>query len=158
MRQAAADITVLQNNDTLKVLINVLKTNVSACTSVGSGFYPQLARNFMDLLALYRTISQNINDAIVKQGIVAARTPLIRHMRAVKKEFLCLCQTYIQNAEDVDTVAKDLIPPLFDTILGDYNRTVEAARESQVLHTTAVIIEKLKVSIPPSPVYTHYWC
>lgn len=145
MRQAAADITVLQNNDTLKVLINVLKTNVSACTSVGSGFYPQLARNFMDLLALYRTISQNINDAIVKQGIVAARTPLIRHMRAVKKEFLCLCQTYIQNAEDVDTVAKDLIPPLFDTILGDYNRTVEAARESQVLHTTAVIIEKLKV-------------
>lgn len=147
MRQANMDPSSIMTAETLKTLGSVIKTNVAACKSVGVGFYPQLIRNFMDMLALYRAVSSAISEAVVQQGPVATRTPLIRYMRSIKKEILKLVQTYVEHAEDRQMVVRDLVPPLLDCILGDYSQTVASAREAEVLNVTATIIEQLKAGI-----------
>lgn len=45
-----------------------MKTNVAACTSIGSYFYPQIGRIYMDMLSMYRAVSQLISDSVVREG------------------------------------------------------------------------------------------
>jgi exportin-1 len=66
--QATANPAILQDGDTIKVIGNVMKTNVSACTSIGSYFYPQIGRIYLDMLSMYRATSQMISEAVAKEG------------------------------------------------------------------------------------------
>jgi exportin-1 len=50
MQQAASNVDVLGNPENVKIMSNILKTNVSACTSIGSFFLPQLGTLSLDLL------------------------------------------------------------------------------------------------------------
>ncbi|KAJ7483576.1 CRM1 C terminal-domain-containing protein [Mycena latifolia] len=143
MAQAAQSLDVLSSLDNIKVLSNVLKTNVAACTSVGSFFLPQVARIFIDMLGLYKTVSATISESIAQDGPVASKTPKIRQLRAVKKDILKLMETYIRAAEDLETVNANFMPLLLDAMLGDYNRNIPIAREPEVLHLMAVIIGRL---------------
>jgi exportin-1 len=68
MAQAAQSLDVLSSLDNIKVLSNVLKTNVYACTSIGSFYLPQIARNFVDMLGLYKTVSATISESIAQEG------------------------------------------------------------------------------------------
>lgn len=70
MAQAASNMDVLSSMENIKILSNVLKTNVSACTSIGSFYLPQIARNFLDMLGLYKAVSGIISEAVVTEGIV----------------------------------------------------------------------------------------
>ena len=45
-----------------------MKTNVSACTSIGSYFYPQIGRIYLDMLSMYRATSQMISEAVARDG------------------------------------------------------------------------------------------
>lgn len=45
-----------------------MKTNVAACTSIGSYFYPQIGRIYLDMLSMYRATSQMISDAVTREG------------------------------------------------------------------------------------------
>jgi exportin-1 len=56
--------------DNIKILSNVLKTNVSACTSIGNFYLPQLGRIFLDMLGLYKAVSGIISETIVKEGSI----------------------------------------------------------------------------------------
>lgn len=47
-----------------------MKTNVAACSSIGSYFYPQIGRIYMDMLSMYRAVSQLISDSVVREGIL----------------------------------------------------------------------------------------
>ncbi|KAJ7821373.1 CRM1 C terminal-domain-containing protein [Mycena olivaceomarginata] len=143
MAQAAQSLDVLSSLDNIKVLSNVLKTNVYACTSIGSFYLPQIARNFVDMLGLYKTVSATISESIAQEGPVASKTPKIRQLRAVKKDVLKLMETYIKAAEDLDSVNTHFIPLLLDAMLGDYNRNIAVAREPEVLHLMAVIVGRL---------------
>ncbi|KAF8210814.1 CRM1 C terminal-domain-containing protein [Mycena galopus ATCC 62051] len=143
MAQAAQSLDVLSSLDNIKVLSNVLKTNVYACTSIGSFYLPQIARNFVDMLGLYKTVSATISESIAQDGPVASKTPKIRQLRAVKKDILKLMETYIKAAEDLDSVNTHFIPLMLDAMLGDYNRNIPIARESEVLHLMAVIVGRL---------------
>jgi exportin-1 len=67
-------------------------------------------------------------------------------LRTIKKEILKLVDTYVRKAEDLDGVNKNLIPGLFDAILGDYSRNVPQARDAEVLNVVATIVSKLGVS------------
>ena len=96
------------------------------------------------MLALYRSMSSLINDSVVRQGLIATRTPKVRYMRAVKKEIVKIIQTYVESAEDPIVISRDYLPPLFDATLGDYGRMVPPARDAEVLSSTAAIIEKLR--------------
>lgn len=70
MAQAAQNLDVLSSADNIKILANVLKTNVSACTSIGSFYLPQIGRIFLDMLGLYKAVSSIISETIAKEGKV----------------------------------------------------------------------------------------
>lgn len=59
---------VLNNASQVKVLSHVLKTNVSACTSIGPGFISQLGRIYSDLLTLYRAVGVIVSQSVTEQG------------------------------------------------------------------------------------------
>jgi exportin-1 len=65
---ASADNSTLQNPETIKVIGNIMKTNVAACSSIGSYFYPQIFKIYMDMLSMYRATSQMISEAVQTQG------------------------------------------------------------------------------------------
>ena len=66
--QANQDPASLQDVDTIKVVGNIMKTNVSACTSIGSYFYPQIGRIYLDMLSMYRATSFMISEAVSRDG------------------------------------------------------------------------------------------
>lgn len=45
-----------------------MKTNVAACTSIGSYFYPQIGRIYLDMLNMYRASSGLIDEAVKRDG------------------------------------------------------------------------------------------
>jgi hypothetical protein len=145
MSQAVQNVNVLDTNDNVKILSNVLKTNVSACTSIGSFYLPQIGRIFMDMLGLYKAVSGIISETVARDGNIATKTPKIRQLRTVKKEILRLTETYLKRAEDLDAINQNFIPPLFDAILGDYTRNVPQARDAEVLNVMATIVARLGV-------------
>ncbi|KAF9009428.1 CRM1 C terminal-domain-containing protein [Cyathus striatus] len=149
MAQAAQNMDVLSSTDNIKILSNVLKTNVSACTSIGSFYLPQIGRIFLDMLGLYKAVSGIISETIVKEGLIATKTPKVRQLRTVKKEILKLMETYIKKAEDLEAVNANFMPPLLDAILGDYQRNVPAARDAEVLNVMATIIGRLGPLLTP---------
>ena len=68
MAQAAQSMDVLSSTDNIKILANVLKTNVAASTSIGSFYLPQIGRIFLDMLGLYKAVSHIISDTVAKEG------------------------------------------------------------------------------------------
>jgi exportin-1 len=68
MAQAASNVNVLDSTDNIKLLANVLKTNVSACTSIGTFYGPQIGRIFMDMLGLYKAVSGIISETVASDG------------------------------------------------------------------------------------------
>ncbi|KAF9533498.1 CRM1 C terminal-domain-containing protein [Crepidotus variabilis] len=149
MAQAAQNMDVLSSTDNIKILANVLKTNVAACTSIGSFYLPQLGRVFLDMLGLYKAVSGIVSDTVAKEGPVATKTPKVRQLRTVKKEVLKLMETYIKKAEDLEAVNANFMPPLLDAILGDYNRNTPAARDAEVLNVMATLIARLGPLLTP---------
>ena len=146
-------VSFLQNIDHLreievvKQLGNILKTNVRGCKSVGHPFVTQLGRIYLDMLNVYRCLSENISVAIAENGEIVTKQPLIRAMRTVKTETLRLISTWVSKSNDAKLVCDNFIPPLLDAVLGDYQRNVPNAREPEVLNTMATFVNKLEVCI-----------
>ncbi|CCA66905.1 probable CRM1-nuclear export factor, exportin [Serendipita indica DSM 11827] len=149
MIQATSNVDVLSNMDNVKVLNNIIKTNVAACVSIGTFFIPQISRNFVDMLELYKAVSSIISTSVATEGLIATKTPKIRGLRTIKKEILKLMETYIKKAEEVESVNQNLIPPLLDAILGDYNRNVPQARDAEVLNVMATITLRMGPLLTP---------
>ncbi|KAI0124924.1 CRM1 C terminal-domain-containing protein [Xylariales sp. AK1849] len=143
IRAATADPQVLQDADTIKIIGNIMKTNVSACSSVGPYFGPQIGRIYLDMLQMYRATSQLISEAVARDGDLAPRMPKVRGLRTIKKEILKLIETYVDKAEDLNAVRAQMVPQLLDSVLVDYNRNVPGARDAEVLKAMSTIISKL---------------
>ncbi len=79
-------------------------------------------------------------------GLIQTKTPRVRGLRTIKKEILKLIQTYVMKAEELQVVVDNLVPPLFDAVLADYQRNVEPARDAEVLSLMSSIVQKLGVS------------
>ncbi len=147
MLQAAQSVDVLGSMDNIKILANILKTNVAACASIGPFFLPQLGRVFMDMLGLYKAVSGIISTQVGSEGFIATKTPKVRALRTIKKEILKLMESYIKKAEDLDAIYANFIPPLLEAILGDYNRNVPPARDAEVLNVMAAVTNRLAVRL-----------
>ena len=143
-----------------------MKTNVSACSSVGSYFYPQIGRIYLDMLTMYRASSQLIDEAVKKDGMsghdlppqavtdmvsgnIATKMPRVRGLRTVKKEILKLISTYVEKADDLEMIHDRLVPGLLEAVLLDYRNNVPDAREAEVLNVMTMIIHKLHVRWSP---------
>ncbi|MCJ1255722.1 Karyopherin transporter [Lignoscripta atroalba] len=140
---ANQDPSILQDGDTIKVVGNIMKTNVAACSSIGSYFYPQIGRIYHDMLSMYRATSQMISDAVQRDGAIATKMPKVRGLRTIKKEILKLIDIYVQKADDLEMVNANIVPPLLDAVLVDYNRNHPDARDAEVLNVMTTIITKL---------------
>ncbi|KAJ3299754.1 Karyopherin transporter [Borealophlyctis nickersoniae] len=143
MQQATTDPTVLNNPENIKMLGNIMKTNVAACSSIGAPFICQIGRIYMDLLALYKAVSGLISQQVVMEGEIATKTPRVRGFRTIKREILKLVEKYVSKADDLAAVTTNMIPPLLETVLGDYARNVEPAKDAEVLNTMASIVGRL---------------
>lgn len=149
MQQATSGVDILSDGDNIKILGNVLKTNVAACVAIGPYFLPQLGRLWVDMLGLYGAASNNISEAVAQQGLVATKTPKVRALRTIKKEILKLVETYIKRAEDLEGTNANLIPGLLEAVLGDYQRNVPPARDAEVLNLMATIVGVLGPLLNP---------
>lgn len=148
INQAAKNVDVLKDHEAVKQLGSILKTNVRACKALGHPFVMQLGRIYLDMLNVYKVMSENISTAISLNGEVVTRQPLIKSMRVVKKETLKLISCWVERSNDANMVLENFIPPLLDAVLMDYQRcAVPAAREPEVLSTMATTVNKLKGTI-----------
>ena len=75
--------------------------------------------------------------------------PKVRGLRTIKKEILKLIDIYVQKADDLEMVNTNIVPPLLDAVLVDYNRNNADARDAEVLNVMTTIITKLHVRWTP---------
>ncbi|KAH3711724.1 hypothetical protein DPMN_071396 [Dreissena polymorpha] len=147
INQATQNVEVLKDGDAVKQLGNILKTNVRACKALGHPYVVQLGRIYLDMLNVYKVMSENISSAIASNGESVTKQPLIRSMRTVKKETLKLISGWVSRSNDPAMVAENFVPPLLEAVLLDYQRNVPAAREPEVLSTMASIVNRLESHI-----------
>merc|ERR1740129_168385 len=125
-------------------------TNVRACKALGHCFVLQLGRIYLDMLNVYKVMSENITIAITHNGEAVTKQPLIKSMRVVKKETLKLISNWVERSNDPQMVLDNFIPHLLEAVLNDYQRcTVPAAREPEVLSGMGTVVNKLKNYIVP---------
>uniref|UniRef100_A0A183V631 CRM1_C domain-containing protein n=1 Tax=Toxocara canis TaxID=6265 RepID=A0A183V631_TOXCA len=141
------DINVMKDQELVKNIANILRTNVAACRSIGSPFICQLSKIYLDMANVYKVTSGNISRAVVENGEEVLKQPLIKSMRAVKREILTLISTWVAKAEDTSVILESFVPPLFDAVLFDYQRNCPAAREPKVLSLLSIIVTQLHSSI-----------
>nr|XP_029117536.1 protein EXPORTIN 1A isoform X2 [Elaeis guineensis] len=142
--QASQSVDVLKDQDVIRTVLNILQTNTSAASSLGSFFFPQISLIFLDMLRVYRMYSELISNSIAEGGPFASRTSYVKILRSVKRETLKLIETFLDKSEDQPQIGKQFVPPMMDPILGDYARNLADARESEVLSLFATIINKYK--------------
>ncbi|CAF4847692.1 exportin-1 [Pieris napi] len=142
--QASHNVDILKDPEAVKQLVSILKTNVSACRALGHPYVVQLGRIYLDMLNVYKVMSENISQAIALNSVAVTKQPLIKNMRIIKKETLKLISSWVTRSTDNSMVLENFIPPLLDAVLLDYQRTaVPDARETEVLSCMAAIVNKL---------------
>ncbi|KAI3404076.2 CRM1 [Candida oxycetoniae] len=147
-QQAGQDPTLLTNTETVKIIANIIKTNVAVCEALGPAFYSQLGRLYVDMLSLYKAVSSMISDAVAQDGIIATKTPKVRGLRTIKKEILKMIETYINQADNLEEIVRDLTTPLFSAVLEDYSSNVPDARDAEVLRCLTALTAKVGHLIP----------
>uniref|UniRef100_A0A1B0DJP2 Exportin-1 n=3 Tax=Phlebotomus papatasi TaxID=29031 RepID=A0A1B0DJP2_PHLPP len=148
--QASKNVDYLKDMSAVKQLGSILKTNVRACKALGHAYVTQLGRIYLDMLNVYKIMSQNISQAIALNGVNVTNQPLIKEMNVVTKETLTLISEWISKSCEPQLVMDNFIPPLLEAVLVDYQRTkVPMAREAKVLSTMASIVNKLQGRITP---------
>lgn len=148
VNQSGKDPQLLIHNETVKIIANIIKTNVAVCKALGPGFYPQLGMMYLDMLSLYKAVSSMISDSVAKDGVIATKTPKIRGLRTIKKEILKMIETYINKADNLQEIVRDLTQPLFGAVLEDYQNNVPDARDAEVLNCLTTLVAKVGHMIP----------
>lgn len=145
--QAGHDQSTLHNQQNIEMLINILKANVYACSTIGNDFIHQLKVIYMEMLLLYKTMSEAIAGFIQSNGEAITTQPVIKAMRITKREILKLIGTWVPMSENPDEVQANFAPPLLDAVLQDYQDSIPAARDAEVLMTMAKVVNRLKEHI-----------
>lgn len=148
VEQSTANPALLLDSETVKIIANIIKTNVAVCSSMGADFYPQLGHIYYNMLQLYRAVSSMISVQVASDGLIATKTPKVRGLRTIKKEILKLVETYISKARNLDDVVKVLVEPLLNAVLEDYMNNVPDARDAEVLNCMTTVVEKVGHMIP----------
>ncbi|TYI16549.1 hypothetical protein ES332_A08G263600v1 [Gossypium tomentosum] len=145
--QARQSVDVLKDQDVIRTVLNILQTNTSVASSLGTYFLSQISLIFLDMLNVYRMYSELISTSIAEGGPFASKTSYVKLLRSVKRETLKLIETFLDKAEDQPQIGKQFVPPMMDPVLGDYARNLPDARESEVLSLFATIINKYKAAM-----------
>lgn len=147
VEQSSANTDLLLDSETVKIIANIIKTNVAVCTSMGADFYSQLGHIYFNMLQLYRAVSSMINVQVANEGLIATKTPKVRGLRTIKKEILKLVEIYISKAKNLEVV-EVLVEPLLNAVLEDYMKNVPDARDAEVLNCMTTVVHKVGHMIP----------
>ncbi|CAB4271733.1 unnamed protein product [Prunus armeniaca] len=142
--QARLSVDFLKDQEVIRTVLNILQTNTSVASSLGTFFLSQISLIFLDMLNVYRMYSELVSSSIAEGGPFASKTSYVKLLRSVKRETLKLIETFLDKAEDQAHIGKQIVPPMLDPVLGDYARNLPDARESEVLSLFATIINKYK--------------
>lgn len=115
---------ILKDMGAVKQLGSILKTNVRACKALGHSYVSQLGRIYLDMLNVYKIMSENITQAISLNGLSINNQPLIKAMHVVKKETLTLISEWVWKSNDPKMVMENFIPPLLEAVLFDYQVSI----------------------------------
>ncbi|KAH3674460.1 hypothetical protein WICMUC_003297 [Wickerhamomyces mucosus] len=152
VQKAGEDPTLLTNSETVKIIANIIKTNVAVCSSLGSGFFNQLGLIYENMLSLYKSVSTMISDAVAQDGLIATKTPKVRGLRTIKKEVLHLVEAFISKGDNLEQIVNNLVSPLLVTVLEDYKTNVPDARDAEVLKCLTTVVSKVGHLIPDAVV------
>ncbi|KAH8491658.1 hypothetical protein H0E87_023686, partial [Populus deltoides] len=145
--QARQSVDFLKDQDVIRTVLNIMQTNTSVASALGTYFLSQISLIFLDMLNVYRMYSELISSSIAEGGPYASKTSYVKLLRSVKRETLKLIETFLDKAEDQTQIGKQFVPPMMDPVLGDYARNLPDARESEVLSLFATIINKYKAAM-----------
>ncbi|CDK27251.1 unnamed protein product [Kuraishia capsulata CBS 1993] len=148
VKQSRDEPDLLSKPEIVRILANIIKTNVAVCTPLGPGFYAQLGLIYVDMLSLYTAVSGMISNAVASDGIIATKTPKVRGLRTIKKEVLHLVETYVSKANNQEEIVRDLVGPLLAAVLEDYRTNVPDARDAEVLNCMCTLVDKVGDLIP----------
>lgn len=143
-----SSLSLLMNPETVKIIANIIKTNVAVCKPLGQTFYPQLSLIYVNMLFLYQSTSGLISSTVAMEGEIATKTPKVRGLRTIKKEILKLIEIYISQATNLQQVVDDFVGPLLNCVLDDYRTNVPDARDSEVLKCMTTVVLKVGQMIP----------
>lgn len=154
-----ANPDMLANSDNVKIVINIIKTNVAVCSALGQKFYTQLGRIYQDMLGLYASTSQRMTAEAATDNLFYL-SHKCKTLRSVKKEILKLIEAYVSRCNvsgasdgsnptseadksDDQLLGQTIAEPLLSTILTDYGQKPPEARESEVLACCNTLVAKL---------------
>ncbi|EGD72699.1 nuclear export factor CRM1 [Salpingoeca rosetta] len=140
----------LMDQATLKQLVHFFRCNYAVASTVSAAFMVQLQHIFNDSMLLYRTMSQHISSAIAQSGESVTKQPLVRTMRAVRRDILRVLEVLYQRADTSQEELEALTPTLLEHVLSDYSETVPQSRESTVLSVVAECVSRLGQSLLPA--------
>eukprot|EP01064_Diplonema_japonicum_P008392 TRINITY_DN15852_c0_g1_i1.p1 TRINITY_DN15852_c0_g1~~TRINITY_DN15852_c0_g1_i1.p1 ORF type:complete len:1107 (+),score=234.62 TRINITY_DN15852_c0_g1_i1:41-3322(+) len=141
------DSSILANVSFMQDIAHVLKTYVCGAVSVGEGYREQVFLVFNEVMSLYAMYSQLISQEVASKGPMVTRHTHVKCMRIIKKESILLIEEYIKRSSEVSVITSTILPPLLDTVLTDYNKSVEQARDPQVLSLMGALVVKLTNNI-----------
>jgi len=103
------------------------------------------------MLQVFKLYSGFISQKVQAEGPIATKVVVVKRLRSVKKEILRLIDTFVQSSteNEHEMILKNFVPPLMEPVLDDYKKIVPAARDAEVLHLFASLVEKLKHSMLP---------
>ncbi|TKR60906.1 hypothetical protein L596_028087 [Steinernema carpocapsae] len=148
INHVSTNTEVLKDEDVIKNIVNLLKTNVAACKTIGHPFIFQLSKVLIDMLNMYKVISENMSTAVTEHGESVLKQSIIKHMRSAKKEMLVLLTVWMGRCGDPNMLM-EIMDPLFDAVLFDYARNTPMAREPNVLSLLSTMVTALKERINP---------
>jgi exportin-1 len=147
MTQARQNSECLKNQDVIKNILNILKSNTHFCMSLGQPFQNQMSAIYADVLNVYKLYSELVSQSIAEGGPYASKSSFVKLLRSVKREVLRLIETFVERCDDPHLVAQQLVPQMYDPILGDYARNIPDARDAEVLSLFAAIINKVETAM-----------
>ena len=144
----------LQTPETCRDLTRFLKTNTRVCGAVGPLYVAELQVLYGDLMNVYTAHAEYQKVMVDQGGEMATHNSLFKAMRGVKKETLRLLTSFVEKCAEPEAppaaVASSLLPlllqPAPSSVLGDYHRSLPAARDPEVLLLFSTCITKLPLA------------
>lgn len=145
--RAIQSVEVFREPETVRGLIHALRLNIRACVAIGHPFVSQLGKIYLDMLNVYSAVSGIINETIRAGGEITTTHMTIKNLMTVKTDILKLFESWVCRSEDPALVVERFLPPLLEAILLDYQNSVPAAREPEVLKVLTTMITTVKDDI-----------
>ena len=143
MALGAANPAQLGEQGAIATLADILRVNTAVCSAMGYAFRPHLMGFYLDMLHVYKFYSEQVSHQVAQGGAVVIQHKQIKLMRAVKLEVLKLIAAFVEQSEVEADIANNFTPPLIEPLLGDYQNSMPAARNAEVLGLFATIVAKV---------------